>query len=203
MKRFAVLAAFLAALLPAAACAQQLRGPGALQALAAPVAGYPDNVIVDIAAAAADPRLLGVLPAPIGAFVLEHPDWARDFAYAYALQPTELWQQIDALRQAQGGFAPVAGLPAALPRYVVAAPYLAAAVPPPAAVVRVPRVVVVRPAVVRVSAVHPAAHRRIAAPNGPPSRAAQLQNAQSAAFVERARHAGRPSPAARLQQRRR
>ena len=202
MKRLLFLAFALAAVAALPAGAQQLRGPGAMQALVAPVAGYPDNVIVDIAAAAGDPRLIGSLADPwLRSYLLEHSDWARDFWYAYQMQPGELWQEIDAERQARGGYPPVAGIVAA-PVYVqVVQPAFfvvhrqpgrgASSAPPSPGL----------PAGVAPAFVHgQALARGPAFVNGPPSRAAQLQAAQSAAFVARARAASQPSPALRTQE---
>jgi len=222
IKVFAALLLACACALAPAARAEQLRGPGALQSLVAPLVRYPDAVIIDVAAAARDPRLLNGLPAELASFVLSHPDWARDFAYAFEMQQNALWQQVDALRAQQGGYPPVAGIPQYSPLQTYAPAVIATPFIQPVYVAAV-RPVVVRPAVrvVRYEP-RPAVVRRVhAAPvfhgfvssssgsgaivsrNGGPSPAAQLQNAHSAAFVVRAHTASQPSPAQKLQQRRR
>ena len=175
MKRIYALLFALMCALPLAAAAQQLLPAEGLQSLVAPVARYPDNAIAELAAAAADPLLIDYLPSPeLRTFLLENPDWAMQFAYSYSLQQNDLWQALYALREG-----PPAGGMAYYP------------------LVTAMTIIVRQPVIVR-SFTH--THGQAVSRNGAPSAAAQMQAASSAAYLERARTANQPSPAARLQQ---
>ena len=177
------LAALLLALCLIPVAQAQPFGSGTLAALAQPVARYPDQVIVEVAAAAADPRLIDWLSDPaLRTFVLEHPDWAAQLASAFAMQETEFWQAVDAQR----------GAPPA--QVVYAPPLLGASAPAVVGTYFIPQpavVVVQRPArfhrAVPIQSFHythgPAAVSR----NGPPSPAAQIQSANTAAYMARQR----------------
>ena len=151
-----VIALICAALffLPAPSHAQRLFSQSELDALLAPVALYPNNVIAAVLAAATDPARRDLLPYPeLRRRLAEDPGWARDLACAYAMQQGEIWRTVRLLR-ARAGPPPVA-------------PPIA---PPP-------QIVVVREAVpvIVVKNVYLAQrHPR----NGPPSVAVQLQRQQ-------------------------
>ena len=194
MKR--VLAALLLFLCLLPMAQAQPFGAGTIETLARPLAGYTDDIIVQVAAAAADPRLIDSLPDPaLRTYVLEHPDWATQLASAYAMQQIEFWQAIDALR---GG--PVAGIvPIPVPAYapVIAYAPLAPVVASSYYIPPAPRVVSTRPVVTQgfFHTGQPAVPR-----NGAPSAAQQMQNANSAAYLQRQRAASQPSAASRIQQ---
>jgi hypothetical protein len=173
MKRLLALMLAAACFLPLAAQAQRLLQPAELQALAAPIARYPDVVIVDVAAAAADPARIAYLPYPeLRDFLMANPAWAHDFAYAFSLQQGELWQMVQAVRRGPVAYYPA---PVVVQRVYVSRP-----------------VVVKRFVVVHNTAVMPR--------NGAPSPAAQMQDANSAAYAARARALNQPSRALQMQQ---
>lgn len=184
MRRILAMVLLALALVPAAHA--QPYSAGTLQALVQPLARYPDQVIVEVAGAAADPRLIDSISDPaLRTFVLEHPDWAAQLASAFALQENELWQAIDLQR---------GGPPA---QVVYAPPLLAASAPVVVGTYFVPQpqvVVVQRPARVHartyvqrpvfVGSFRPA-HGPVVSRNGPPSPAAQIQQANTAAYLAR------------------
>src|SRR4051812_42840329 len=111
-------ALFLAAafLLAPAAHAQRLLERPELEALLAPIALYPDHVIAQLGGAAADPVRRDMLPYPeLRERLAQSPYWARDLAYAYAMQQGEFWNTVQELRQRAGAYGqgPVAVYPIA------------------------------------------------------------------------------------------
>ena len=191
----------------AGAQAQDVSGQPGIQALAAPLAGYSEPLRLRIALAATypgevteaarlgptargriwSPAVEALLDSPeILQWMAANPQWMLDLGTAYFARQAQL---MTALRQPrQGAVQPPAFIPPLASAYYDQAPVLAYAAPVllyayvPVAV-PVYRVVAARPAyAAQVFVSNDFRERHL--PNGPPSPAAQLQQANTARYVQ-------------------
>lgn len=183
-----------------ASAAPRLLEQPELESVLAPIALYPDSVVAEVMAAAADPARLAALPYDeLRERMMESPGWTRDLGYAYLWQQSDVWRAVHALRMRAGSLGQqIVVVHHVAPRVYYVPYYDPLVVYGP--LWRPHRPVHWRPWHPRPPIVVTRNFGRTANPNGPPSPAAQLQQGHLPSPAAQMQQGNRPSVAARMQQ---